>query len=251
MPWTVPAGGWKFIAWCAARVEEQRQAGRRSGSDREPPSRTRPQVLGVLDDADHPQRPAVDRPGRADLQVERRRDRRGHRRLAGTDRVAAGDQAQHRLAEDAVRVLGAQIDRSDRSRHRHALVGDRFGGAEAAAGRRPGRRRRRSPRDRLMSSRASAVPNTPWSVPCDVDDEPEADGGRSDRDDRAARGSGPAGAIRGAAAARPSGGSPGGPALRRASVPRCGDRWWRRCEGGAHRAGSASSSDSGPFARAV
>ena len=48
----------------------------------------------------------------------------------GPDRVAARDQAQHGLAERAVRVLGAQVDRGDRPRHRHALMRDRFDGAE-------------------------------------------------------------------------------------------------------------------------
>ena len=58
-PWTVPSRlAGSCIAWCAAGVEEQGHA--RRGADltgSHQPERVL-QVLGVLDDADHPQRAA-------------------------------------------------------------------------------------------------------------------------------------------------------------------------------------------------
>ena len=58
-------------------------------------------------------------PGVADLEVEVRSHAAGHGDLVGARRVVPGDEREHRAAEGSVRVLGAELERVDRSGDRH------------------------------------------------------------------------------------------------------------------------------------
>ena len=89
------------------------------------------EVLRVLHDADDPARYAALAPGLPGLQVEVRRDTTGHRRLVGCGREMPGDQGEHRLAEGAVGVLGAQLVGIDRTWDGDGLVLDDVDLAEA------------------------------------------------------------------------------------------------------------------------
>jgi hypothetical protein len=84
------------------------------------------QVHAVFDETHDPQGPAAFEPGVADPQVEDRGHPVGHGDLAGTGRVATGDEAQSRTPMGAVGVLGPDIDRGDRAREGDPLVGDRL-----------------------------------------------------------------------------------------------------------------------------
>jgi hypothetical protein len=90
------------------------------------------QALRVLDDAGHRIGLAVDGPGLAGAQVEVGRDAAGHGDLVRGGRVAAADEAEHRSAERAMRILCPQVERALGAGDRNGFVLDDVGRAVQA-----------------------------------------------------------------------------------------------------------------------
>ncbi len=204
------------------------------------------QILGILDDSDDPQRAAVDRPRGAEPERERRRDGACDGSLAASGWKTSGDHAQHRLAEDAVRILGPQVDRRRRTGYRHGLVNDRLGFAEQLlrGGQIGGDARRARARDLDPSV---GIAEDALIGLLRVDDEPEPDRRRRHRHDEQRQHQDLLAPFAAQQPPRPPADRAAGRAA--AAGRRGGDR--RRGERRGHRGGPASSKDSGPGAGAV
>ena len=93
------------------------------------------QVQRVLDESDDAPGHTVSGKGVADVHAERRRSIASHRDVAGTGRETAGDEAQGRSGELAVRILRSKVHRVERSRDCDALVINLLDHTERAPGR--------------------------------------------------------------------------------------------------------------------
>ncbi len=121
----VSPGGRNWPTRASLAFDEHRHELRLSESGRREENELVAEIARVLDHADHDTLHAVEVDRRTDAHAERVDDSVGHRDLVAGGGIATRAQAQHRLPERAIGILGSVVDLLHRARQRHGSMPDR------------------------------------------------------------------------------------------------------------------------------